>query len=175
MIEFHLDGRSRVSTYMQLVQQVRQALRVGMLEPGDQLPRVREVAESLAINPNTVLKAYRELEHDGLVEGRPGQGTFVLRSLAGPSLGSQVELRQELPGVHVSTVLPGVVATPFGNNARHGGADNLYVLQTGLTGAGPGAQAADYGRTAPGPFGSTGLEAIRGVLPGRAIAGADRA
>ena len=83
MIEFHLDGRSRVSTYMQLVQQVRQALRVGLLEPGDQLPRVREVAESLAINPNTVLKAYRELEHDGLVEGRPGQGTFVLRSLAG--------------------------------------------------------------------------------------------
>ena len=67
MIEFHHDGRSRVSTYMQLVQQVRQALRVGMLEPGDQLPRVREVAESLAINPNTVLKAYRELQHDGLV------------------------------------------------------------------------------------------------------------
>ena len=64
--------------------------------PGDQLPRVREVAESLAINPNTVLKAYRELEHDGLVEGRPGQGTFVLRSLAGPALGSQVELRREL-------------------------------------------------------------------------------
>jgi GntR family transcriptional regulator len=96
MIEFHLDGRSRVSTYMQLVQQVRQALRVGLLEPGDQLPRVREVAESLAINPNTVLKAYRELEHDGLVEGRPGQGTFVLRSLAGPALASQVELRQEL-------------------------------------------------------------------------------
>ena len=61
MIEFHLDGRSRISTYMQRVQQVRQALRVGMLEPGDQLPRVREVAESLAINPNTVLKAYREL------------------------------------------------------------------------------------------------------------------
>jgi GntR family transcriptional regulator len=68
------------------------------LEPGDQLPRVREVAESLAINPNTVLKAYRELEHDGLVEGRPGQGTFVLRSLAGPALASQVELRQELLG-----------------------------------------------------------------------------
>jgi GntR family transcriptional regulator len=96
VIEFHLDGRSRIATYMQLVQQVRQALRVGMLEPGDQLPRVREVAESLAINPNTVLKAYRELEHDGLVEGRPGQGTFVLRSLAGPALGSQVELRREL-------------------------------------------------------------------------------
>ena len=63
MIEFHLDGRSPVTTYKQLVQQVRQALRVGLLEPGDQLPRVREVAESLAINPNTVLKAYRELFH----------------------------------------------------------------------------------------------------------------
>jgi GntR family transcriptional regulator len=96
MIQFHLDGRSSVATYMQLVQQVRQALRVGMLEPGDQLPRVREVAEALAINPNTVLKAYRELERDGLVEGRPGQGTFVLRSLAGPSLGSQADLRREL-------------------------------------------------------------------------------
>jgi GntR family transcriptional regulator len=96
MIEFQLDGRSRVSTYMQLVEQVRQALRVGMLEPGDQLPRVREVAESLAINPNTVLKAYRELEHEGLVDGRPGQGTFVLRSLAGPSLARQAALRDDL-------------------------------------------------------------------------------
>jgi GntR family transcriptional regulator len=96
MIEFHLDGRSPVATYKQLVQQVRQALRVGMLEPGDQLPRVREVAESLAINPNTVLKAYRELELEGLVEGRPGLGTFVVRSLAGPSLASQAELRREL-------------------------------------------------------------------------------
>jgi GntR family transcriptional regulator len=96
MIEFHLDGRSPVATYKQLVQQVRQALRVGLLEPGDQLPRVREVAESLAINPNTVLKAYRELELEGLVEGRPGLGTFVVRSLAGPSLASQAGLRREL-------------------------------------------------------------------------------
>jgi GntR family transcriptional regulator len=95
MIEFHLDGRSPVGTYKQLVQQVRQALRVGLLEPGDQLPRVREVAESLAINPNTVLKAYRELELEGLVEGRPGLGTFVVRSLAGPSLASQAELRRD--------------------------------------------------------------------------------
>jgi GntR family transcriptional regulator len=96
MIEFHLDGRSPVATYKQLVQQVRQALRVGLLEHGDQLPRVREVAESLAINPNTVLKAYRELEHEGLVKGRPGLGTFVVRSLAGPSLASQAGLRHEL-------------------------------------------------------------------------------
>ena len=98
MIEFVLDGRSRVSTYMQLVLQVKQALRVGLLAPGDQLPRVREVAGSLAINPNTVLKAYRELEIEGLAEGRPGVGTFITRTLAGPSLTSQVDLREDLVG-----------------------------------------------------------------------------
>ena len=96
MIEFRLEGRSNVVPYLQLVEQVRQALRMGLLSPGDQLPTVREVAGSLAINPNTVLKAYRELELGGLVEGRPGQGTFVLRSLAGPSLASQAGLRREL-------------------------------------------------------------------------------
>jgi GntR family transcriptional regulator len=96
VIEFVLDGRSKVNTYMQLVQQVKQALRVGLLTPGDQLPKVRDVAQSLAINPNTVLKAYRELEIEGLAEGRPGVGTFVNRSLAGESLGRQAELRDEL-------------------------------------------------------------------------------
>jgi GntR family transcriptional regulator len=98
VIEFVLDGRSRMSTYVQLVEQVKQALRVGLLEPGDQLPRVREVAQSLAINPNTVLKAYRELEIEGLAEGRPGVGTFVTRTLAGPALTSHAELREELVG-----------------------------------------------------------------------------
>jgi GntR family transcriptional regulator len=96
MIEFYLDGRSPVVTYKQLVQQVRQAMRVGLLSAGDQLPKVREVAESLAINPNTVLKAYRELEYEGLVEGRPGLGTFVKRSLAGPALASHAALRDDL-------------------------------------------------------------------------------
>jgi len=96
VIAFRLDTHSKVATYMQLVQQVRQSLRTGLLEPGDQLPKVREVAESLAINPNTVLKAYRELELEGLVEGRPGVGTFVVRSLAGPSLASQGGLKDEL-------------------------------------------------------------------------------
>ena len=95
MIEFVLDGRSKVNTYVQLVQQVRQALRVGLLEPGDQLPKVRDVALALAINPNTVLKAYRELEIEGLAEGRPGVGTFVTRSLAGASLPNQAELRED--------------------------------------------------------------------------------
>ena len=73
MIEFHLDGRSGLSPYQQLVRQVRQALRLGLLREGDQLPTVKEVVGPLAINPNTVLKAYRELEHEGLVAARPGR------------------------------------------------------------------------------------------------------
>ncbi|GAA2580941.1 GntR family transcriptional regulator [Dactylosporangium fulvum] len=96
MIEFVLDGRSKVNTYVQLVQQVKQALRVGLLVPGDRLPKVRDVAQSLAINPNTVLKAYRELELEGLAEGRPGVGTFVTGTLAGDSLANQADLRAEL-------------------------------------------------------------------------------
>jgi GntR family transcriptional regulator len=96
VIEFVLDGRSRVATYMQLVLQVKQSLRVGLLGPGDQLPKVRAVAQALAINPNTVLKAYRELELEGLAEGRPGVGTFVVGTLAGPSLANQAELREDL-------------------------------------------------------------------------------
>lgn len=96
MIKFVLDGRSRVATYMQLVLQVRQALRVGLAEPGDQLPKVRQVAQSLAINPNTVLKAYRELELEGLAEGRPGVGTFLVGTLAGPALAHQAGLREDL-------------------------------------------------------------------------------
>ena len=96
MIEFHLDGGSGVSAYMQIVHQVKQALRLGMLRPGDQLPTVRDVVAALAINPNTVLKAYRELEMEGLVAGRQGQGTFVLKSLAGPALAGHAELRAAL-------------------------------------------------------------------------------
>ncbi len=81
MIEFRLNERSGVPTYLQLVQQVRQAVRLGVLQPGDQLPTVKEVVGRLAINPNTVLKAYRELDREGLVEARRGQGTFVSRTL----------------------------------------------------------------------------------------------
>jgi GntR family transcriptional regulator len=77
MIEFHLDPRSGVPTYLQLAQQVRQAVRLGILRSGDQLPTVKDVVGALAINPNTVLKAYRELDREGLTEGRRGQGTFV--------------------------------------------------------------------------------------------------
>ena len=96
MIEFHLDSRSGVSPYLQIVQQVRQALRVGMLRQGDQLPTVKEVVGRLAINPNTVLKAYRELEHEGLASARPGVGTFVTGSLGAESIAAQGALRQAL-------------------------------------------------------------------------------
>ena len=82
LIEFHLDPASGLSPYQQLVRQVRHALRLGLLREGDQLPTVKEVVAVLAINPNTVLKAYRELEHEGLVAARPGLGTFVTRTLA---------------------------------------------------------------------------------------------
>src|SRR5215475_7655886 len=96
VIEFHLDSRSGVPTYLQLVQQVRQAVRLGMLQPGDQLPTVKEVVGRLAINPNTVLKAYRELDHEGLVEGRRGQGTFVSRDLTRAEPADYVALRAAL-------------------------------------------------------------------------------
>ncbi|MFI6982563.1 GntR family transcriptional regulator [Embleya sp. NPDC050154] len=96
MIDFHLDTRSGVSPYLQLVHQVRQALRLGMLSVDDQLPTVKEVVSKLAINPNTVLKAYRELEHEGLVSPRPGVGTFVTRTLTDGSLAAHESLREEL-------------------------------------------------------------------------------
>lgn len=98
MIEFRIDAKSGVSPYRQIVNQVRRALRLGLLREGDQLPTVKVVVAAVAINPNTVLKAYRELEHEGLVEGRPGVGTFVIRTLAGSSLAAHRALRKELDG-----------------------------------------------------------------------------
>jgi DNA-binding transcriptional regulator YhcF (GntR family) len=98
VIEFHLDGRSGVAPYMQLIQQVRQAMRLGLLTEGDQLPTVKEVVAKVAINPNTVLKAYRELEYEGLIAARPGVGTFVVRTLTDGSLAAHGPLREELRG-----------------------------------------------------------------------------
>ena len=97
-IEFRLDPTSGVPTYLQLVQQVEHALRLGYLKPGDQLPKVRDVVASLAINPNTVLKAYRDLEGKGLAAGRPGQGTFVQAALSQIALPELARLRKALLG-----------------------------------------------------------------------------
>jgi GntR family transcriptional regulator len=96
MIEFHLDARSGVSPYLQIVHQVRHALRLGLLSEGDQLPTVKDVVARLAINPNTVLKAYKELEHSGIVAARPGIGTFVTTTMSDASLAAHGPLRQEL-------------------------------------------------------------------------------
>ena len=96
MIEFHLDPSSGVATYLQLVQQVHQALRLGLLEPGDRLPTAQQVVTSLAINPNTVLKAYRDLEREGLVRAKPGLGTFIVGRLPRTDPQAQGRFRRSL-------------------------------------------------------------------------------
>src|SRR3954465_13975102 len=96
MIEFHLDPSSGVPTYVQLVQQVHQALQLGLLEPGDRLPTAQQVVSSLAINPNTVLKAYRDLEREGLVRARPGLGTFVVGRLPRTDPAAQARFRRSM-------------------------------------------------------------------------------
>src|SRR3984957_18984874 len=95
-ITFQLNQASGVPAYLQIVQQVEQALRMGILRPGDQLPTVKQVVAEVTINPNTVTKAYRELEHAGLVEGRQGVGTFVLRRPQGPPPSTQARLARSL-------------------------------------------------------------------------------
>ncbi|MFJ2112976.1 MULTISPECIES: GntR family transcriptional regulator [unclassified Streptomyces] len=107
MIAYRIDRRSGVATYLQIVQQTKQALRLGLLEPGDKLPTAREVVEATAINPNTVLKAYRELEREGLAEGRRGLGTFVRGTLGRGA--ADTALRAEL--------------TAWARSARAGGLD----------------------------------------------------
>ena len=96
MFRFQLDGSSGVPPYLQLVHQVRQSLLLGYLRTGDQLPTVKELAEDLAINPNTVVKAYRQLEHEGLTGGRPGQGTFIIATPAPPLPDASEALRASL-------------------------------------------------------------------------------
>ena len=115
MIAFRLVPSSGVSTYVQIVQQVKHAVRWGLLRPGDQLPTVREVVSKLAINPNTVLKAYRELDREGLVSSRPGQGTFVTANTSGSmSESDHLPLRRALDR--------------WLKNAQHAGLDRESVM-----------------------------------------------
>lgn len=108
MIQFHLDPGSGVATYLQIVQQVKEALRLGTIGVGDQLPTVREVVADLAINPNTVAKAYRTLEQEGLVVARQGRGTFVSGTLVSASLQYHDTLRAELEAWLASAVRAGL-------------------------------------------------------------------
>jgi GntR family transcriptional regulator len=96
MFRFRLDGSSGVPPYLQLVHQVRQSLLLGYLQEGDRLPTVKDVASDLAINPNTVVKAYRQLEHEGLAGGRPGQGTFITAAASPVLPEAQESLRASL-------------------------------------------------------------------------------
>lgn len=96
MIEFRLDRRSGIAPYLQIIGQVREALRMGWLQPGDRLPAVREVVTTTMVNANTVLKAYRELGLSGLVETRPGAGTFVCSSLGTTDPATMARARAQL-------------------------------------------------------------------------------
>jgi GntR family transcriptional regulator len=96
MIVFRIDSRSGIPPYLQIVQQVKHALRLGMIGPGDQLPTIKQVVADVAINPNTVLKAYRDLEREGLVQGRAGVGTFVVKRPDGPPPPLLAQLRRSL-------------------------------------------------------------------------------
>lgn len=96
LFQFRMDGGSGVPPYLQIVHQVKQALLLGYLQPGDQLPTVKDAVSMLAINPNTVVKAYRQLENDGLVGARPGQGTFITGSVDPVAPGPYAKLRRSL-------------------------------------------------------------------------------
>src|SRR6516165_188236 len=96
MFRFRLDASTGVPPYLQLVQQVRQSLLLGYLREGDRLPTVKDVSAELAINPNTVVKAYRQLEHEGLAAGRPGQGTFITGTPPSAPPEAQQALRSSL-------------------------------------------------------------------------------
>jgi GntR family transcriptional regulator len=96
MFRFRLDGSSGVPPYLQIVHQVRQSLLLGYLQEGDRLPTVKDVAGDLAINPNTVVKAYRQLEHEGLTGGRPGQGTFITSTVPPAPPDTHAALRASL-------------------------------------------------------------------------------
>lgn len=122
VIEFHLDPSSGVATYLQLVQQVHQSLRLGLLEPGDRLPTAQQVVASLAINPNTVLKAYRDLEREGLVRARPGLGTFVVHAPRGSDPAVLAKFRRSmaawLSGAHAAGLGPDEIEAIYRTTLR---------------------------------------------------------
>src|ERR1700677_3633505 len=114
-IIFRLDPRSGVPTYLQLVQQVENAIRLGYLRRGDQIPRIKDVVSSLSINPNTVVKAYKDLEQKGLIGARPGLGTFV-------------EAEPETVGLRELTTLRRTLVTGWLSDAAESGLDEDGIV-----------------------------------------------
>jgi GntR family transcriptional regulator len=98
---FRTNPSLGVPIYLQLMEQVKHAIETGALRPGDQLPGIRPLAEELVINPNTVAKAYRELEHEGIIELRHGAGAFVAASAKGRKLADRVRLAQPIVAASV--------------------------------------------------------------------------
>ncbi|HEY4359476.1 MAG TPA: GntR family transcriptional regulator [Bryobacteraceae bacterium] len=82
---FRVHQASGIPLYVQLMEQVKHALETGALRAGDQLPAIRKVAEDLVMNPNTVVRAYRELQHEGIIELRHGSGAYISERAAGPA------------------------------------------------------------------------------------------
>ena len=80
---FRLNHASGIPLYLQLMEQVKHAIETGALRAGEQLPAIRKLAEDLVMNPNTVVRAYRELEHEGIIEVRHGSGAYISESEAG--------------------------------------------------------------------------------------------
>src|SRR5438552_1085487 len=85
-----------VPIYLQLMEQVKHAIETGAVRPGEQLPGIRPLAEELVINPNTVAKAYRELEHEGVIELRHGAGAFVSSNARGPKAADKFRAAQTI-------------------------------------------------------------------------------
>lgn len=167
VMEFRIDRRSGTAAYQQIVQQTKQALRLGVLVPGDRLPTAKEVSQTCAVNPNTTLKAYRELEREGLVEPRPGLGTFVRRSLARPQAGADSPLRGELAAwmtrareaglerEDVTALVISVLEERYGDAAPATGPATAPVPAAAAGGAAPAAAAGGATEAASGKSRST--------------------
>jgi len=96
MMLFRLNPSVGVPIYLQLMEQVKHAIETGALQPGDQLPGIRPLAEELVMNPNTVAKAYRELEHEGVIELRHGAGAFVAANARAGKLADKLKQAQSI-------------------------------------------------------------------------------
>jgi GntR family transcriptional regulator len=95
-LHFHLDHRSGLPVYRQLMDQIKYYVAAGTLQVGDQLPSIRELAQTLVVNPTTIVKAYGELEHEGVIDMRQGKGAFVGNGGVGLPLAEREEVLRRL-------------------------------------------------------------------------------